>query len=83
MLIFSKSEFKIAALLSGSFNASDTLVSSAKSFIIDSIYLVMSFMYMRNNKGPNTDPCGTPEGTVLYDDDDELMLNVLRCHLTY
>ena len=47
---------KIAALLSGSFNASDTLVSSAKSFITDSVFLVMSFIYMRNNKGPYTDP---------------------------
>ena len=23
---------------------------------------------MRNNKGPNTDPCGTPEDIVLYSD---------------
>ena len=23
---------------------------------------------MRNNKGPNTDPYGTPKGTVLYSD---------------
>ena len=38
LLFFSKSEFKIAALLSGSFNASDTLVSSAKCFITDSIF---------------------------------------------
>ena len=38
---------------------------------------------MKNNKGPDTDLCGTPEGTMLYDDDDELMLNVLRCHETY
>ena len=72
---------KQTALLSGSFNVIDTLVSSTKSFISDSIFLVMFvYVYMRNNKGPNTDPCGTPEGTVLYD---KLMLNVLRCQMTY
>ena len=64
--MFSNLEFKIAALLSGSFNASDTLVSSAKSFTTHSVFLVMLFMYMRNSKGSYTDPCGTPEGTVWY-----------------
>ena len=69
MLIFSKSEFNTAALLSGSFNGSDTLVSSVKKFYNRfNIFGYVVYIYMKNNKGPNTDPCGTPEGTVLYSD---------------
>ena len=53
---------------------SPTRVTSTTSTLIDYIYVsnpdvvLMSFIDMRNNKGPNTDPCGTPEGTVEYSD---------------
>ena len=53
--MFSNLEFKIAALLSGSFNASDTLVSSAEKFYNRfNIFGYVVYIYMRNNKGPNT-----------------------------
>ena len=45
-LILSKSEFNISARISGSFNASDKLVSSANNLIVDSISFTMSFIYI-------------------------------------
>ena len=39
-------------------------VSSAKRMNSPSFeQLIISFMYIRNNKGPNTLPCGTPNMT--------------------
>ena len=35
-------------------------VSSAKNLTYDSIPSSRSLMYMRNSKGPRTEPCGTP-----------------------
>ena len=39
-------------------------VSSAKSLIVEEVQFIRSFIYNRNNKGPNVDPCGTPIWTV-------------------
>jgi hypothetical protein len=38
------------------------LVSSAKITGMENLFNTIgkSFIYRRNNKGPNTDPCGTP-----------------------
>ena len=36
-----------------------------KKFITDSIFSVMSFTYMTNYNGPDTNPCGTPFCFVL------------------
>jgi hypothetical protein len=38
--------------------------SSAKSLIVDSIFLQKSFTYARNRSGPNTLPWGTPDVTL-------------------
>ena len=35
----------------------------------------MSFIYIRNRRGPRTEPCGTPRSTVFYDDVAPLTLN--------
>ena len=35
-------------------------VSSANSFTPHETSFTMSFTYMRNKRGPSTDPCGTP-----------------------
>ena len=38
-------------------------VSSANSLTVEITPFGLSLMYVRNNEGPNTDPCGTPEVT--------------------
>ena len=38
-----------------------------------------SFMYIKNNKGPSTDPCGTPDKTGVYGD--SLPLRTKNCSL--
>ena len=40
-----------------------TLVSSANFNISPDIFRSMSFIYIRNKHGPNTDPCDTPLNT--------------------
>jgi hypothetical protein len=35
--------------------------SSAKSLIVDLMFLQISLTYARNRSGPNTVPCGTPD----------------------
>jgi len=42
--------------------------SSANNLISERMSLAMSLMYSKNNKGPRTVPCGTPDETVLQDD---------------
>ena len=37
-------------------------VSSANSLTVEVIPFGRSLMYVKNNSGPNTGPCGTPEG---------------------
>ena len=36
-------------------------MSSAKNFILDFISFSRSFIYIRNNRGPKTEPWGTPD----------------------
>ena len=36
-------------------------VSSAKSLMSDLVLFSMSLVYIRNNNGPSTEPCGTPQ----------------------
>ena len=43
-------------------------VSSANSLFVDEIPLAKSFMSVKNNKGPNTEPCGTPAKTSAHDE---------------
>ena len=43
-------------------------VSSAKSLQFEERLLDKSFMKMRNNKGPKTEPCGTPALTLSQDE---------------
>jgi hypothetical protein len=40
-------------------------LSSAKRRTSDSVWLGMSLMYVKNNKGPSTVPCGTPDNTLV------------------
>jgi hypothetical protein len=47
---------------------SKMLVSSAKIIGVEILFLGKSFIYMRNYKGPKTDPCGTPCLTLSQSD---------------
>jgi hypothetical protein len=38
-------------------------LTSAKRRTSDSVWLGMSLMYVKNNKGPSTVPCSTPDNT--------------------
>jgi hypothetical protein len=42
--------------------------SSAKSLIVDSMFLQISFTYARNSRGPNTLPCGTADVALTSSD---------------
>ena len=50
--IFSRSEFSVAAAVSGYSMTSIRLVSSARSFIFNPMSFTMSLIYRRNNSGP-------------------------------
>ena len=52
------------------------LVSSAKREILAEISLSISFMRIRNKRGPSTLPCGTPLVTL---DEDDLVLLTMTC----
>ena len=39
-------------------------VSSASKQTVKFVDLAKSFVYNKNNKGPRTEPCGTPHNTV-------------------
>ena len=43
-------------------------VSSAKSFAMDEVPSVKSFMWIRKNSGPRIEPCGTPVLIFSYPD---------------
>ena len=60
-LIISKSEFRVfwEFLVSMIFEKSEVL--SAKILHIDTILFGKLFIYIKNKRGPNTDPWGTPE----------------------
>ena len=55
-------------------------VSSANNFCTAVLNAFeMSFMYIRNRRGPSTEPCGTPHSTVFNDDVTPLtFVNCLR-----
>src|SRR5215469_773975 len=42
--------------------------SSAKSLIVDPVFLQISLTYARNRRGSNTLPCGTPDVTLTSSD---------------
>ena len=54
-VIFSRSEFKVSAAVSGFSATRKRLVSSANNLMFEPI----SFIYRRNSSGPRMDPCGT------------------------
>ena len=43
-------------------------VSSAKSLVLEATVFGRSFMYVRNKQGPSTEPCGTPDLTLMWSD---------------
>lgn len=46
--------------------------SSAYNRILEIIFSGKSLMYNKNNSGPSTDPCGTPDDTLTVSDEQEL-----------
>ena len=58
-VIFSGSEYKISAAVSGLFTTRKRLLSSANSIMFEQISFAISFLYRRNSSGPRMDPCGT------------------------
>ena len=44
-------------------------VSSAKSLAVDDRFLDKSLIYTKNNRGPKTDPWGTPASAGYHEDD--------------
>ena len=58
--IFSRSEFKISASVSGFSTTRKRLVSLANSLMFEPISFNVSFIYRRNSSGPRRIPCGTP-----------------------
>ena len=66
--IFSRSEFSVAAAVSGFSTTRDRPVSSAKSLIFDPMSYTISLISRRNNSGPRIDPCGTPAWTVCLEE---------------
>ena len=59
-VIFSRSEFKVLAAVSGFSTTRERLVSSANSLMFELISFTISFKYRRNSSGPRIDHCGTP-----------------------
>ena len=59
-LIFSRSELSVSAAWIASSTMIYRLVSSAKSLMEELISSTISFIYKRNNRGPRTEPWGTP-----------------------
>ena len=53
--------------------------SSAKSLIPDDIFSVKSLIYIRNRRGPKTDPCGTPAD--MFSQLDEQPFKITLCFL--
>ena len=41
-------------------------VSSANNLAVDEMSLVRSLMYIKKNKGPKIEPCGTPASTGVH-----------------
>lgn len=49
-------------------------LSSAKSRQNDNIFCGTSLTYIKKSKGPNTDPCGTPDFIQVLDDKTSLYI---------
>ena len=69
---------QLEILIKSSFSCNDdrliwtiekTEVSSAKSLAVDDRFLDKSLIYTKNNRGPKTDPWGTPASTGDHEDD--------------
>ena len=45
------------------------VVSSAKSFAVEEIFLLRSFTQIRKKRGPKMEPCCTPVQTGAHEDD--------------
>ena len=58
--ILVRSWFKISADVFGSLTTWNIDVSSAKGLTVDFRFSDKSLMWIRKNKGPSIDPCGTP-----------------------
>src|SRR5688572_5076631 len=64
--LYSFSKSFLSILLSSSlFAFAQSLVSSANLDILQTMSSSMSLIYITNNNGPNTDPCGTPLVTLI------------------
>ena len=59
--------------LAKSWEDSKNPVSSANKDVKKSVAFGRSFIYIKNKRGPKTDPCGTPQLTVFYDVSEPLM----------
>ena len=57
---FSRSELRQRAAVVGLSTMMKRLVSSANKRILDLIFLTISLMYNKNNRGPSIEPCGSP-----------------------
>ena len=57
----------------------ETLVRDKERFEIEGVRDRESQLYIRNRRGPSTEPCGTPHSTVFNDDVTPLtFVNCLR-----
>ena len=72
-----KSRLRRTAASSGVLTIMYKFVSSANSLIEQPIFLTISFIYIKNNKGPKIEPCGTPALTGAQSD--EAPFNTTRC----
>ena len=59
-LILNKSLFSLLVVRSGVLSVAVSVVSSANMNISDSIFSIISFIKIKNKRGPRRLPCGTP-----------------------
>ena len=80
MEIFDNSEFNSCSISFRLFPILNMLVSSASNVeVVEEHIFLRSFMYNRNNNGPNIDPWGTPHVILFTGDDTPLYVtNCLR-----
>ena len=73
--------FKVLISSLGSLFEKNRFVSSAKRItLVSDETLQMSFIYIRKNKGPKIDPCGTPQ-FVFSGEEAELLLQYFSPNL--
>ena len=80
MEIFDNSEFNSSSISFRLFPILNMFVSSANNIeVVEEHIFPRSFMYNRNNNGPNIDPWGTPHVILFTGDDTPLYVtNCLR-----